>query len=170
MDEEICESKYKWCHCLNKGSSRYWNSMMMLSMWIQILVTLEKQVFDSGSIPSLLNKHSQCLSDTVMKGFKPVFASVVQEFAVFDRCFSSIHGSTSHVKKQLAKGRVPTKNHIWFTSWEWIGLWYLFSEMFFYRNLRKLKYIFKFHQFDLKDAWNGNLPSLSVIEPRYFMM
>ena len=41
----------------------------------------------------------------------------------------------------------------------------------FYRNLRQLKYIFKLHQYDLKfkkDAAKGNLPSLTVIEPRYF--
>jgi phospholipase C len=41
----------------------------------------------------------------------------------------------------------------------------------FYRNLRKLKYISKFHQYDLKfkkDARNGMLPPLTVIEPRYF--
>ncbi|KAK8617051.1 hypothetical protein V6N13_117020 [Hibiscus sabdariffa] len=38
-------------------------------------------------------------------------------------------------------------------------------------NLRKLKYVVKFHQFDLKfnkDARDGKLPSLTVIEPRYF--
>ncbi|KAH7867368.1 hypothetical protein Vadar_032544 [Vaccinium darrowii] len=131
---------------------------------------VEQQVFGSNlsSIPSMTGfveqalSMSQNLSHTVMKGFKPqnipVFAELVREFAVFDRWFSSIpgptqpnrlfvysatsHGSTSHVKKQLAKG-----------------------------NLRKLKYIFKFHQFNLKfkkDAKEGKLPSLSVIEPRYF--
>ncbi|BBH03662.1 non-specific phospholipase C6 [Prunus dulcis] len=73
------------------------------------------------------SKHYQCpqnLSETVMKGFRPesvpVYAALVREFAVFDRWFSSIpgqhnpiglfvysatsHGSTSHVKKQLASG------------------------------------------------------------------
>jgi len=41
----------------------------------------------------------------------------------------------------------------------------------FYRNLRQLKYIFNLHQYDLKfkkDAAKGKLPSLTVIEPRYF--
>ncbi|EXB22448.1 hypothetical protein L484_002173 [Morus notabilis] len=50
--------------------------------------------------------------------------------------------SPNHVKKQLDQG-----------------------------NLRKLKYIFKFHQFDLKfkkDDRNGKPPSLTMIEPRYF--
>ncbi|TKY73656.1 Non-specific phospholipase C6 [Spatholobus suberectus] len=129
-----------------------------------------QQVFGSGSgsIPSMNGfveqalSVSQNLSETVMKGFKPqslpVYAALVKEFAVFDRWFSSIpgptqpnrlfvysatsHGSTSHVKRQLATG-----------------------------NLRKLKYIFKFHQYDLKfkrDARDGKLPPLTVIEPRYF--
>ncbi|KAK3043237.1 hypothetical protein RJ639_002480, partial [Escallonia herrerae] len=91
---------------------------------------VEQQVFGSGSVPSMSGfveqalSMSQNLSQTVMKGFKPdnvpVYAALVREFAVFDRWFSSIpgptqpnrlfvysassHGSTSHVKKQLAKG------------------------------------------------------------------
>ncbi|XP_061340202.1 non-specific phospholipase C6 isoform X2 [Gastrolobium bilobum] len=96
-----------------------------------------QQVFGSGSgsIPSMDGfveqalSMSQNLSETVMKGFKPesvpVYAALVQEFAVFDRWFSSIpgptqpnrlfvysatsHGSTSHVKKQLAKGYFDLK-------------------------------------------------------------
>ncbi|KAI9079635.1 hypothetical protein K1719_038256 [Acacia pycnantha] len=129
---------------------------------------VEQQVFGSGSIPSMsgfveqASSMSTNLSQTVMKGFRPesvpVYAALVREFAVFDRWFSSIpgptqpnrlfvysatsHGSTSHIKKQLATG-----------------------------NLRKLKYIFKFHKYDLKfkkDAKQGKLPPLTVIEPRYF--
>ncbi|CAL9020038.1 unnamed protein product [Prunus brigantina] len=41
----------------------------------------------------------------------------------------------------------------------------------FYRNMRNLKYISKFHQYDLKfkkDARNGKLPSSTVIEPASF--
>lgn len=159
-----------------------------------------KQVFGSGgSIPSMNGfveqalSMSQNLSETVMKGFKPqsvpVYASLVKEFAVFDRWFSSIpgptqpnrlfvysatsHGSTSHVKRQLAKG-YPQKTI--FDSMHENGLDFgiYFQNIpttLFYRNLRKLKYISKFHQFDLKfkkDARNGKLPHLTVIEPRYF--
>ncbi|XP_027339043.1 non-specific phospholipase C6 [Abrus precatorius] len=160
-----------------------------------------QQVFGSGSgsIPSMNGfveqalSLSQNLSETVMKGFKPesvpVYAALVNEFAVFDRWFSSIpgptqpnrlfvysatsHGSTSHVKRQLAKG-YPQKtifdslheNHLDF------GIYFQnIPTTLFYRNLRKLKYIFKFHQFDLKfkrDARDGKLPPLTVIEPRYF--
>ncbi|KAJ0053257.1 hypothetical protein Pint_01194 [Pistacia integerrima] len=160
---------------------------------------VEQQVFGSGTIPSMTGFVEQAismspnLSETVMKGFRPesvpVYASLVQEFAVFDRWFSSIpgptqpnrlfvysgtsHGSTSHVKKLLALG-YPQKtifdslheNHkdfgIYFRS---------IPSTLFYRNLRKLKYIFKFHQYDSKfkeDAKKGKLPSLTVIEPGYF--
>lgn len=160
---------------------------------------VEQQVFGSGRIPSMTGFVQQALSispnlsQTVMKGFRPesipVFASLVGEFAVFDRWFSSIpgptqpnrlfvysatsHGSTSHVKKLLAKG-YPQKtifdslheNELDF------GIYYQnIPTTLFYRNLRKLKYIFKFHQFDLKfkkHARSGSLPSLTVIEPRYF--
>ncbi|GAA0138448.1 phospholipase [Lithospermum erythrorhizon] len=158
-----------------------------------------KQVFGSGSIPSMDGfveqalSMSQNLSATVMKGFKPenvpVYAALMKEFAVFDRWFSSIpgptqpnrlfvysatsHGSTYHVKKQLAKGY---PQHTIFDSIHDSGLDFgvYFQNIpttLFYRNMRKLKYIFKFHQYDLKfkkDASKGKLPNLAVIEPRYF--
>ena len=158
-----------------------------------------QQVFGSNSIPSMSGFVEQALSmssnlsETVMKGFKPeavpIYGALVREFAVFDRWFSSIpgptqpnrlfvysatsHGSTSHVKKQLALG-YPQKTI--FDSLHENGLDFgvYFQNIpttLFYRNLRKLKYIFKFHPYDLqfkKDARNGKLPSLTVIEPRYF--
>lgn len=160
---------------------------------------VQQQVFGSGLIPSMTGfveqalTMSENLSATVMKGFKPenlpVYAALVREFAVFDRWFSSIpgptqpnrlfvysatsHGSTSHVKKQLATG-YPQKTI--FDSLHENGLdfgiyFQSFPTTLFFRNLRKLKYIFKLHQYDLKfkrDARNGKLPSLTVIEPRYF--
>lgn len=158
-----------------------------------------QQVFGNGSIPSMNGfveqalSVSQNLSETVMKGFKPqsvpVYAALVKEFAVFDRWFSSIpgptqpnrlfvysatsQGSTSHVKRQLAIG-YPQKTI--FDSMHHNGLdfgiyYQNIPTTLFYRNLRKLKYISKFHQYDLrfkKDARNGKLPPLTVIEPRYF--
>ncbi|GER48563.1 non-specific phospholipase C6 [Striga asiatica] len=161
---------------------------------------VEKQVFGSGPIPTMSGfaeqalSMSENLSETVMKGFRPenvpIYAALVNEFVVFDEWFSSIpgptqpnrlfvysatsHGSTSHVKKQLAKG-YPQKT-IFDSIHENNGLDFgiYFQNIpttFFYRNLRKLKYIFKFHQYDLKfkrDAKNGKLPNLTVIEPRYF--
>ncbi|XP_010249047.1 PREDICTED: non-specific phospholipase C6-like [Nelumbo nucifera] len=160
---------------------------------------VQEQVFGSSLIPSMSGFVQQAmamlsnLSGTVMKGFKPesvpVYASLVREFAVFDRWFSSIpgptqpnrlfvysatsHGSTSHVPKQLARG-YPQKTI--FDSLHENGLDFgiYFQNIpttLFYRNLRKLKYIFKFHQFDFKfkkHAREGKLPNLTVIEPRYF--
>ncbi|WMV21194.1 hypothetical protein MTR67_014579 [Solanum verrucosum] len=163
---------------------------------------VEQQVFGSGSgsIPSMsgfveqaLTMSDKNLSRAVMRGFKPenvpIYATLVREFAVFDRWFCSIpgptqpnrlflysatsHGSTSHVNKQLATG-YPQKTI--FDSLHENGLdfgiyYQNIPSTLFYRNLRMLKYMFKFHQYDLKfkkDAKNGNLPNLTVIEPRYF--
>ncbi|WZZ27037.1 hypothetical protein YC2023_010438 [Brassica napus] len=162
---------------------------------------VERQVFGSGQgqIPSMMGFVEQALSmpgnlsETVMKGFRPeavpVYAELVKEFAVFDRWFSSIpgptqpnrlfvysatsHGSTSHVKKQLAQG-YPQKTIFDSLHSNDIDFGIYFQNIpttLFYRNLRQLKYIFKFHQYDLKfqrDAAKGKLPSLTVIEPRYF--
>ncbi|KAF5730958.1 putative Phospholipase C 4 precursor [Tripterygium wilfordii] len=160
---------------------------------------VEQQVFGSGSVPSMTGfveqalTMSQNLSDTVMKGFRPesvpVYATLVNEFAVFDRWFSSIpgptqpnrlfvysatsHGSTSHVKKQLASG-YPQKTIFDSVHENGMNFGVYFQNIpttLFYRNMRKLKYIFKFHPFGLKfkkDARNGKLPSLTVIEPKYF--
>lgn len=158
-----------------------------------------QQVFGSSSIPSMSGFVEQALtispdlSQTVMKGFRPeavpIYATLVREFAVFDRWFSSIpgptqpnrlfvysatsHGSTSHVKKQLADGY--PQNTIFDSLHENgmdFGIYFQnIPATLFYKNLRKLKYISKFHQFDLnfkKDARDGKLPSLTVIEPRYF--
>ncbi|KAG2257521.1 hypothetical protein Bca52824_076815 [Brassica carinata] len=160
---------------------------------------VEQQVFGSGQVPSMMGFVEQALSmpgnlsETVMKGFRPeavpVYAELVKEFAVFDPWFSSIpgptqpnrlfvysatsHGSTSHVKQQLAQG-FPQETI--FDSLHSVdvdfGIYFQnIPTTLFYRNLRQLKYIFKLHQYDLKfkkDAAKGNLPSLTVIEPRYF--
>lgn len=160
---------------------------------------VEQQVFGSGVIPSMSGFVEQALtmspnlSETVMKGFSaeavPVYAALIREFALYDRWFSSIpgptqpnrlfvysatsHGSTSHVKKLLAQG-YPQKTIFDSLHENGIDFGIYFQTIpstLFYRNLRKLKYIFKFHQYDLKfkrDARKGNLPSLTVLEPRYF--
>ncbi|XP_021980854.1 non-specific phospholipase C6-like, partial [Helianthus annuus] len=159
---------------------------------------VEKQVFGSNPFPSMTGFVEQALSvstnlsETVMKGFKPenvpIFAKLVQEFAVFDRWFSSIpgptqpnrlfvysatsHGSTSHVKKQLAKG-YPQKtifDSLHENGKDWGVYFQNIPTTLFYRNMRKLKYVFKFHQYSTfkQHAKQGKLPNLSVIEPRYF--
>ncbi|CAI9113026.1 OLC1v1013550C2 [Oldenlandia corymbosa var. corymbosa] len=159
-----------------------------------------QQVFgSSGSIPSMTGFVEQALnvskdlSETVMKGFKPeslpVYASLVREYAVFDKWFSSIpgptqpnrlfvysatsHGSTSHVISQLARG-YPQQTIFDSIHDNGLDFGIYFQSVpttFFFRNLRKLKYVFNYHLYDLKfksDARNGKLPNLTVIEPRYF--
>lgn len=157
------------------------------------------QVFGSASIPSMsgfaeqASTVSQNLSQTVMKGFRPenvpIFAELVKEFAIFYRWFSSIpgptqpnrlfaysatsHGSTSHVKRQLASG-YPQQTIFDSLHDDRLDFGIYFQNIpttLFYRNLRKLKYVSKFHDYDLRfkrDARNGKLPNFSVIEPRYF--
>jgi phospholipase C len=146
----------------------------------------------SGFVKQALSM-SPNLLETVMKGFRPesvpVYAALICEFAIFDRWFSSIpgptqpnrlfvysatsHGSTSHVKKQLALG-YPQKTIFYSLHENGMNFGIYFQNIpttLFYRNMRKLKYISKFHQYDLKfkkDARNGKLPSLTVIKPRYF--
>eukprot|EP00253_Pinus_taeda_P023800 PITA_23800 len=136
---------------------------------------------------------SNSLPQAVMKGLRPealpVYTELVKEFAVFDRWFSSLpgpthpnrlflysatsHGSTSHSAKQLAIG-YPQKTifESLHESGLSFGIYYQnIPATLFYRNLRKLKYIPRFHQYDLefkRHARQGKLPNLAVIEPRYF--
>ncbi|XP_031491092.1 non-specific phospholipase C6-like [Nymphaea colorata] len=136
---------------------------------------------------------SDDLPGKVMQGFRPenipVFKTLIGEFAVFNRWFSSLpgptqpnrlfiysatsHGATSHVRRQLATG-YPQKT-IFDSVHESglsFGVYYQSAPTtLFLRNMRKLKYISNFHFYDLKfkrDARNGQLPNLSLIEPRYF--
>ncbi|KAK1318423.1 hypothetical protein QJS10_CPB04g00220 [Acorus calamus] len=160
---------------------------------------IKEQVFGSGEFPSMSGFVQQAssvspnLSETVMKCFSPssvpVYESLVSEFAVFDRWFSSIpgptqpnrlfaysatsHGATSHVKATLLKG-YPQKTI--FDSLHEEGLdfrvyYQSIPTTLFFRNMRRLRYVFKFSEFGWNfraDARKGRLPSLSVIEPRYF--
>eukprot|EP00253_Pinus_taeda_P000479 PITA_00479 len=133
------------------------------------------------------------MSATVMNGFRPqalpVYEALVSEYALFDRWFASVpastqpnrlyvhsatsHGATSNDALKLIEG-FPQK-----TIFESIaesgldfGIYYQYPpSTLFYRNLRKLKYIIKFHQYDLhfkSDAKKGKLPNYVVIEQRYF--
>lgn len=133
------------------------------------------------------------MSETVMNGFRPdavpVYKELVSEFAVFDRWFASVpastqpnrlfvhsatsHGATSNDTMKLIMG-FPQK-----TIFESLdeagfsfGIYYQYPPAtLFYRNLRKLKYIGKFHDFDLhfkKHCEEGRLPNYVVVEQRYF--
>ncbi|KAJ4982107.1 hypothetical protein NE237_032944 [Protea cynaroides] len=132
-------------------------------------------------------------SETVMNGFRPdavpVYKELVAEFAVCDRWFASnpastqpnrlfVHSGTSHGltgndNKILIEG-LPQKTI--FDSLDEagfsFGIYYQYApSTLFYRNLRKLKYIGKFHHFDLEfknHCKKGNLPNYVVVEQRYF--
>ncbi|KRH07322.2 hypothetical protein GLYMA_16G081200v4 [Glycine max] len=132
-------------------------------------------------------------AETVMNGYKPdllpVYKELVKEFAVCDRWFASVpgptqpnrlyvhsatsHGLTTQDTKKLIGG-LPQKTI--FDSLDEngfsFGIYYQYPpSTLFFRNLRKLKYIDNFHQFDLKfkkQCKEGKLPNYVVIEQRYF--
>eukprot|EP00249_Psilotum_nudum_P016120 c25666_g2_i2 orf=477-1982(-) len=132
-------------------------------------------------------------SRTVMSGFRPevipVFTALAMEFAICDRWFASVptstqpnrlyvhsatsHGASSNVKMDLAEG-FPQKTI--FDSLHEAGLsfgvyYQNLPSVLFLRNLRKLKYITKFHRYDLsfqRHAMAGSLPNYVVLEQRYF--
>ncbi|KAM7512244.1 hypothetical protein LguiB_011119 [Lonicera macranthoides] len=133
------------------------------------------------------------MAETVMNGYKPeavpVFKELVSEFAVCDRWFAAVpastqpnrlfvhsatsYGATSNDKKHLIEG-YPQRTI--FESLDesgyTFGIYYQYPpSTLFYRNLRKLKYIKNFHQYDLEFKTHckvGKLPNYVVIEQRYF--
>ncbi|KAK9273937.1 hypothetical protein L1049_018749 [Liquidambar formosana] len=133
------------------------------------------------------------LSETVMNGFKPeavpVYKELVSEFAVCDRWFASIpaetqpnrlyvhsatsHGATTNDTNMLIEG-YPQKTIFESLDEEGFsfGIYYVYPPAtLFYRNLRKLKYLKNFHQFDLQfktHCKEGKLPNYVVVEQRYF--
>ncbi|KVH94075.1 Phosphoesterase [Cynara cardunculus var. scolymus] len=133
------------------------------------------------------------LDRTVMSGFKsellPIYTELANEFAVFDRWFASVpastqpnrlyvhsatsHGASSNVRKDLING-FPQKTI--FDSLDendlTFGIYYQnIPATLFFQSLRKLKFITKFHEYDLKfkyHAKKGKLPNYVVVEQRYF--
>ncbi|KAJ8574442.1 hypothetical protein K7X08_026247 [Anisodus acutangulus] len=153
---------------------------------------------DSSRKPTMNGFAQQALSmdanmpDQVMNGFQPdmvaVYKTLVSEFAVFDHWFASVpastqpnrlyvhsgtsHGATSNIASLLAKG-YPQR-----TIFENLddaginfGIYYQnIPATLFYLNLRKLKYVGKFHPYDLtfkNHAKSGKLPGYVVVEQRY---
>ncbi|KAK4593659.1 hypothetical protein RGQ29_017672 [Quercus rubra] len=133
------------------------------------------------------------MSEVVMNGFQPdkvaVFKELVQEFALCDKWFASVpsstqpnrqyvhsatsHGLSSNDTKLLIEG-MPQK-----TIFESLdeaghsfGIYYQYPPAtLYYRNLRKLKYLLHFHDFDLhfkNHCEEGKLPNYVVIEQRWF--
>ncbi|GMG98512.1 hypothetical protein Nepgr_000352 [Nepenthes gracilis] len=139
------------------------------------------------------NRTKKGLDETVMNGFKPdlvpVYKELIPQFAVCDRWFASMpastqpnrlfvhsatsHGLTSNDTKILIQG-LPQKTI--FESLDeagyTFGIYYQYPpSTLFYRNLRKLKYLEHFHQFDLvfkHHCKKGKLPNYVVVEQRYF--
>ncbi|KAL2892646.1 Non-specific phospholipase C3 [Bienertia sinuspersici] len=106
------------------------------------------------------NRIKTQMDETVMNGFKPelvpVYKELVNQFAVCDRWFASIPASTQ-------------PNRLYVHSATSHGL----SSNDSNKNLRKLKYIPKFHQFDVtfkRHCKEGKLPNYVVIEQRYLDM
>ncbi|KAH9617397.1 hypothetical protein KSS87_018889 [Heliosperma pusillum] len=139
------------------------------------------------------NRIQPGMADTVMNGFKPdlipVYKELVSQFAVCDRWFSSapaathpnrlyIHSATSHglttndsSKLDLGLPQKTIFDSLHESGYSF-GIYYKSApSTLYYRNLRKLKYLTKFHQFDLEfkhHCKKGMLPNYTVIEPNYF--
>uniref|UniRef100_A0A803LXB9 Uncharacterized protein n=2 Tax=Chenopodium quinoa TaxID=63459 RepID=A0A803LXB9_CHEQI len=139
------------------------------------------------------NSMSTHMPKNVMSGFKPelvpVYTELANEFAVLDRWFASVpastqpnrfyvhsatsHGASSNVRKDLIHG-FPQKTI--FDSLDENGLsfgiyYQNIPATMFFKSLRKIKHITKFHSYNLKfklHAKFGRLPNYVVIEQRYF--
>ncbi|KAJ7559068.1 hypothetical protein O6H91_04G068500 [Diphasiastrum complanatum] len=163
---------------------------------------MKEQIFGSDSTsanPPPMNgfaqeaeKESKGLSKAVMSAFKPemlpVYASLVTEFAVFDRWFASIptstqpnrayihsatsHGLMSNVTNDLIKG-FPQKTIFDSIAESGLsfGIYYQnVPSTLFYDSLRQPKYASSFRDYYLffkQHAAQGLLPNYTVIEPIY---
>lgn len=139
------------------------------------------------------NRIQSGMDEAVMNGFKPdlvpVYKELVTQFAVCDRWFASVPASTqpNRLYVHSATSYGLTSNDTWkligglpqktiFESLDEagfsFGIYYQYPpSTLFYRNLRRLKYVTHFHQFDLefkKHCKEGKLPNYVVIEQRYF--
>lgn len=133
------------------------------------------------------------MSKNVMSGFKPevlpVYTELANEFAVFDKWFASVpastqpnrfyvhsatsHGASSNVRKDLIHG-FPQKTIFDSLDENDLSFGIYFQNIpatLFFKSLRKLKHVVKFHDYALKfklHAKLGKLPNYAVIEQRYF--
>ncbi|XP_074591423.1 non-specific phospholipase C1-like [Curcuma longa] len=133
------------------------------------------------------------MAGTVMRGFAPedvpVFSALAEDFAVFDKWFASVpastqpnrfyvhsatsHGATSNVRRDLIHG-FPQKTIFDSLDEEGLsfGIYYQnIPAVLFYKSLRKLSHLTKFHSYKLafkRHAKLGRLPNYVVIEQHYF--
>ncbi|RWW34295.1 hypothetical protein BHE74_00016350 [Ensete ventricosum] len=155
---------------------------------------------DTAAVPAPMSGFAQQaesmgegMASTVMRGFAPdavpVYSALAEEFAVFDRWFASVpastqpnrfyvhsatsHGATGNVRRDLVHG-FPQKTI--FDSLDEDGLsfgvyYQNIPAVLFFKSLRKLKHLVKFHSYKLAfklDAKLGRLPNYVVIEQHYF--
>ncbi|GAB2303188.1 Non-specific phospholipase C4 [Dionaea muscipula] len=139
------------------------------------------------------NRTKPGLDETVMNGFKPdlvpVYKELVSQFAVCDRWFASVpastqpnrlfvhsatsDGLTGNDTKKLIEG-FPQKTifeSMYEAGYTFGIYWEYPPSTLFYRNLRKLKYLEHFHDFQLsfkRHCKEGKLPNYVVVEQRYF--
>ncbi|KAE8688927.1 Non-specific phospholipase C6 [Hibiscus syriacus] len=132
---------------------------------------VEQQIFGSTTFPSMSGFVEQALSmspnlsETVMKGFRPEAVPVYASLPL-------LMARPVMLRNNWLKATLKKNFESLHENGKDFGIYFQnIPTTLFYRNLRKLKHVFKFHQFDLKfkkDARDGKLPSLTVIEPRYF--
>ncbi|XP_074592867.1 non-specific phospholipase C1-like [Curcuma longa] len=155
---------------------------------------------DASSVPAPMVGFAQQpqsmgdgMASTVVRGFTPedvpVYAALSEEFAVFDRWFASVpassqpnrfyvhsatsHGAFSNVRRDLVQG-FPQKTIFDSLDNEGLsfGVYYQnIPSVFFFKSLRKLKHLVKFHRFKIafkQHAMLGRLPNYVVIEQHYF--
>ncbi|CAA7389894.1 unnamed protein product [Spirodela intermedia] len=136
---------------------------------------------------------SDDMARTVMSGFHPenvpIYSALAEEFAVVDRWFASVpastqpnrfyvhsatsHGASSNVRRDLIHG-FPQRTIFDCLDDDGLsfGIYYQnIPAVLFFKSLRRLKHINKFHQYKTafkRHARLGKLPNYAVIEQRYF--
>ncbi|XP_028805293.1 non-specific phospholipase C2 [Neltuma alba] len=136
--------------------------------------------------------NTTAMSRNVMNGFVPemvpVYKALVSEFALFDRWFASVPASTQpnrlYVHSATSAGATSNNSTLLARGYPQrtifdslddagisFGIYYQnIPATLFYRSLRKLKHIVKFHPYDLsfkQHAREGKLPGYVVVEQRY---
>ncbi|XP_054798678.1 non-specific phospholipase C2 [Prosopis cineraria] len=136
--------------------------------------------------------NTTAMSRNVMNGFVPemvpVYKALVSEFAVFDRWFASVPASTQpnrlYVHSGTSAGATSNNSTLLVQGYPQrtifdslddagisFGIYYQnIPATLFYRTLRKLKHLTKFHPYDLsfkQHAREGKLPGYVVVEQRY---
>ncbi|KAI4308186.1 hypothetical protein L6164_031286 [Bauhinia variegata] len=152
---------------------------------------MRDQIFgsdDTSANPAPMNAFAQ----NVMSGFNPGLVAVhktrVSEFAVFDGRFASVPAASNQPNcicvhsgpsaRATSNVALLAKGYPQRTIFENLddagidfGIYYQnIPVTLFYRNLRKLRYVTKFHPYDLsfkRDASKGKLAGYVVVEQRY---